>query len=179
MSDAQTMRGCLMHIEVENFKSYQGILKIPFRRFTAIIGPNGSGKSNLMDAISFVLGEKTSSLRVKKLSDLIYGAPIGRPVANRARVSATYCNDKGETIEFSRIIKGTSAEHRLNDKVVSHHDYNKELEKIKIFIKAKNFLVFQGQVESIAMKNPKERTQLFEEISSSNIYKEEYEKIEI
>ena len=26
------------------------------------------GKSNLMDAISFVLGEKTSNLRVKKLS---------------------------------------------------------------------------------------------------------------
>jgi len=32
-------------------------------------------------------------------------------------------------------------------------------------VKAKNFLVFQGAVESIAMKNPKERTALFEEIS--------------
>ena len=27
-----------------------------------------AGKSNLMDAISFVLGEKTTNLRVKKLS---------------------------------------------------------------------------------------------------------------
>lgn len=32
-------------------------------------------------------------------------------------------------------------------------------------MKAKNFLVFQGAVENIAMKNPKERTALFEEIS--------------
>lgn len=40
-----------------------------------------------------------------------------------------------------------------------------ELEKIHINVKAKNFLVFQGAVESVAMKNPKEMTALFEEIS--------------
>ncbi|XP_078487137.1 structural maintenance of chromosomes protein 1A [Ciona intestinalis] len=166
----------LESIEVENFKSYRGKILIPFKKFTAIIGPNGSGKSNLMDAISFVLGEKTSSLRVKKLSDLIHGAPIGRPISTRARVTATYCNVNGEKTEFTRIIKGTSAENRINDKVVTHAEYNKEMEKINIFIKVKNFLVFQGQVESIAMKNPKERTQLFEEISGSGEFKEEYEK---
>lgn len=57
-----------------------------------------------MDAISFVLGEKTSSLRVKKLSDLIHGAPVGRPVANRASVSATYCSENGDKMEFSRFV---------------------------------------------------------------------------
>lgn len=36
-----------------------------------------------MDAISFVMGEKTQSLRVKRLSDLIHGAAINRPVARR------------------------------------------------------------------------------------------------
>ncbi|XP_076824452.1 structural maintenance of chromosomes protein 1A-like isoform X1 [Clavelina lepadiformis] len=173
------MSGFLECIEVENFKSYRGKILIPFKRFTAIIGPNGSGKSNLMDAISFVLGEKTSSLRVKKLSELIHGAPINRPVANRARVSATYRNEDGEKTEFSRIIKSSSAEHRINDKVVSHAEYTKEMEKINIFIKVKNFLVFQGQVESIAMKNPKERTHLFEEISGSAEFKEDYDKAKI
>jgi structural maintenance of chromosome 1 len=43
--------------------------------------------------------------------------------------------------------------------------YLQDLEKLGINAKAKNFLVFQGAVESIAMKNPKERTALFEEIS--------------
>jgi len=43
-----------------------------------------------------------------------------------------------------------------------------------INVKAKNFLVYQGAVESIAMKNPREITSLFEEISHSNEYKEEY-----
>ena len=62
------MPGQLKYIDVENFKSYKGTQRIgPFKKFTAIIGPNGSGKSNLMDAISFVMGEKTSNLRSRKL----------------------------------------------------------------------------------------------------------------
>jgi structural maintenance of chromosome 1 len=36
-----------------------------------------------MDAISFVMGEKTNSLRVRKLSDLIHGASIGRPISRQ------------------------------------------------------------------------------------------------
>lgn len=37
--------------------------------------------------------------------------------------------------------------------------------------------MFQGAVESIAMKNPKERTALFEEISNSGALKAEYERL--
>lgn len=48
---------------------------------------------------------------------------------------------------------------------MSQLDYSNQLEKLGINVKAKNFLVFQGAVETIAMKNPKERTALFEEIS--------------
>lgn len=43
-------------------------------------------------------------------------------------------------------------------------------------MKVKNFLIFQGAVESIAMKNARERCQMFEEISRSAEYKEEYER---
>lgn len=64
------------------------------------------GKSNLMDAISFVLAEKTSNLRVKTLKDLIHGAPVGKPAANRAFVSMLYREDSGEERTFSRIIIG-------------------------------------------------------------------------
>jgi len=44
-------------------------------------------------------------------------------------------------------------------------EYSAALEKIGVLMKSKNFLVFQGQVESIAMKNAKERTSMFEEMS--------------
>ena len=56
--------GRLTELYVKDFKSYKGSQIIgPFLNFTAVIGPNGSGKSNLMDAISFVLGIKSSQLR--------------------------------------------------------------------------------------------------------------------
>uniref|UniRef100_A0A8D0CUM8 Structural maintenance of chromosomes protein n=1 Tax=Sander lucioperca TaxID=283035 RepID=A0A8D0CUM8_SANLU len=153
--------GYLKLIEIENFKSYKGRQIIgPFHKFTAIIGPNGSGKSNLMDAISFVLAEKTSNLRVKTLKDLIHGAPVGKPAANRAFVSMVYQEDNGEERSFTRGLP----------------EYSEELEKLGILIKARNFLVFQGAVESIAMKNPKERTALFEEISRSGELAQEYER---
>ena len=41
-----------------------------------------------MDAISFVLGERGSNLRVSRVSQLIHGAPVGEPVANTAYVTA-------------------------------------------------------------------------------------------
>ena len=60
------------------------------------------GKSNLMDAISFVLGERTQSLRVRSLKELIHGAPIGRPVSSRASVTAIYLSDDGIETRFTR-----------------------------------------------------------------------------
>lgn len=65
-----------------------------------------------MDAISFVLAEKTSNLRVKTLKDLIHGAPVGKPAANRAFVSMVYQEDNGTERAFTRIIIGKAGENR-------------------------------------------------------------------
>ncbi len=127
-----------------------------------------------MDAISFVMGEKTTSLRVKKLSDLIHGASIGRPISRHASVTARFKMPDGSDLSFCRSVSGSSSDYRINDQVVSSSHYLSELEKMGINVKAKNFLVFQGAVENIAMKNAKERTQLFEEISGSGLLKVEY-----
>lgn len=169
--------GYLDRLEIENFKSYKGKHVIgPFKRFTAIIGPNGCGKSNLMDAISFVFGERTSSLRVRTVKDLIHGAPINKPVATTASVKAVYFERDGSEIAFTRRIIGSGTEYRIDKKVVTPAEYNKRLEALGIFVKAKNFLVFQGAVESIAMKTPKERTQMFEKISRSGELAADYDK---
>jgi len=173
----------LKYIEVNNFKSYRGFKKIgPLKPFMAVIGPNGSGKSNFMDAISFVMGEKTNLLRVKRLSDLIHGASVGKPIASKAHVSAIFEIETDDGVvekKFTRSISGASADHKIDKANVTPKEYLNELEKIGINAKAKNFLVFQGAVESIAMKNPKERTALFEEISGSGALKEDYEKCKV
>uniref|UniRef100_A0A8C2WZS1 Structural maintenance of chromosomes protein n=1 Tax=Cyclopterus lumpus TaxID=8103 RepID=A0A8C2WZS1_CYCLU len=156
--------------------SCERLLTVTMPRFTNILNSVVVGKSNLMDAISFVLAEKTSNLRVKTLKDLIHGAPVGKPAANRAFVSMVYQEDNGEDRSFTRAIIGSSSEYRINSKVVGLPEYSEELEKLGILIKARNFLVFQGAVESIAMKNPKERTALFEEISRSGDLAQEYDR---
>ncbi|CAB3227359.1 unnamed protein product [Arctia plantaginis] len=170
------MPAFLKYIDMENFKSYRGRHRIgPLKCFTAVVGPNGSGKSNFMDAVSFVMGEKTSLLRVKRLSDLIHGASINKPVSRSASVTASFLLEDMTEKQFQRSVIGQSSEHKIDGQSVSVSHYLSELEKLGINVKAKNFLVFQGAVESIAMKNPKERTALFEEISGSGVLKEQYE----
>ncbi|XP_008580986.1 PREDICTED: structural maintenance of chromosomes protein 1B [Galeopterus variegatus] len=169
--------GLLQVLIVENFKSWRGRQVIgPFKRFTCIIGPNGSGKSNIMDALSFVMGEKTANLRVKNIQELIHGAHIGKPVSSSASVKIVYVEESGEEKTFSRIIRGGRSEFHFDDNPVSRSAYKAELGKIGIIVKARNCLVFQGTVESIAMKKPKERTQFFEEISGSGELMREYEE---
>ncbi|NXA39975.1 SMC1B protein, partial [Eudromia elegans] len=170
--------GYLKLLEMQDFKSWRGLQVIgPFMRFNCIIGPNGSGsKSNIMDAVSFVMCEKIANLRVKNVRELIHGAHVGKPVSSTASVKIVYCEDSGEEKSFSRVIRGSCTEFIFNDKSVSRSAYIAELEKIGILVKARNCLIFQGTVESIAMKKPKERTQLFERISNSWEYAEDYER---
>ena len=60
--------------------------------------------------------------------------------------------------------KGAS-EYRIDRKAVTAEQYSAKLASMGLNIKSKNFLVFQGDVESIAQKAPKALTALFESIS--------------
>jgi Chromosome segregation ATPases len=166
------------YLELENFKSYAGKQIIgPFQEFTSVIGPNGSGKSNLMDAISFILGVQSRHLRSSQLKDLIFRPPGDTRANLRARATLVYqdANDPNVELRFSRMIstKGTG-EYQVNGKTVSFAKYEEALKNIGVLLKGRNFLVFQGDVESTARKSPKELAEWFEEISSSADLKESY-----
>lgn len=60
-----------------------------------------------MDALSFVMGEKTINLRVKNIQELIHGAHIGKPISSSASVKIVYVEESGEEKTFTRIIRGT------------------------------------------------------------------------
>lgn len=174
--------GSIDRIEVENFKSYKGNQVIgPFKNFTAIIGPNGAGKSNLMDAISFVLGVRTAHLRGSQLKDLIYALNDSEKdkKGRKCHVKLVYITGDDEELQFMRTITSSgSSEYRLNERVMSWDDYNGKLKSLGILVKARNFLVFQGDLEFVASKNPKELTVHFEQISGSEDLKKEYEQLE-
>ena len=84
---------------------------------------------------------------------------------------------QGKTTIFSRIVtsKGTG-EYQINGKTVTFKQYEKKLASIGVLLKARNFLVFQGDVESMARKNPKELVEMFENLSGSAELREEYER---
>uniref|UniRef100_A0A8C7YJY8 Structural maintenance of chromosomes 1B n=1 Tax=Oryzias sinensis TaxID=183150 RepID=A0A8C7YJY8_9TELE len=132
--------GYLKQIDIENFKSWRGKHIIgPFMKFSCIIGTNGSGKSNVMDALSFAIGERAASLRVKHLRDLIHGANVGRPISDTARVAVRYCDDQERETVFCRIITGVSTECQINGVRVTLAKYIEELEKLSIMTKVQNW----------------------------------------
>lgn len=169
------------YLELENFKSYSGVQRIgPFKDFTSVIGPNGSGKSNLMDAISFVFGVQSRDLRSSQMKDLIFRPPGKSSKNQRLKASATLVYQDATTeeeVRFSRSISPSGVgEYRVDDKVVSFAQYEERLSEIGVILKARNFLVFQGDVESIANKNPNELVDMFEQFSGSIELKKPYEE---
>jgi structural maintenance of chromosome 1 len=168
-----------------------------------------------MDAISFVLGIKSSHLRSTHLRELVYrGRVLRRSTANgdgaamedgengnthdngeaeddgpddgvagrndpkSAWVMAVYEDDAGDEQQWKRTItnQGTS-EYRINNRIVTAGQFNDVLEAENILIKARNFLVFQGDVEAIASQSPKDLTRLIEQISGSLEFKSDYERL--
>lgn len=134
-----------------------------------------------MDAISFVLGVRTGQLRGAQLKDLIYAYDDKEKEqkGRRAFVRLVYLLGNGSELQFTRIITSAGAsDYRIDGKAVNWDDYNSKLRSLGILVKARNFLVFQGDVESIASKNPRELTGLLEQISGSDELRRDYEVLE-
>jgi structural maintenance of chromosome 1 len=164
-----------------------------------------------MDAISFVLGVKSSQLRSDKLKDMIYRGKIIREarinadgtateagadengdtqengesqVSGRrndpqnAWVKAVFEDDAEQMHEWQRTITSSgSSEYRINNRQVSQKQYNDALEEHSILVKARNFLVFQGDVEKIATMAPDKLTEQVERISGSLEQKADYDRL--
>ncbi|MFZ0639463.1 MAG: chromosome segregation protein SMC [Candidatus Acidiferrales bacterium] len=82
----------LRKVELLGFKSFCEKTNIVFSGsgVTCIIGPNGCGKSNVVDAISWVLGEQSHKmLRAERMSDCIFNGTVKRPPMGISEVSLT------------------------------------------------------------------------------------------
>jgi chromosome segregation protein len=84
----------LTRLTLNGFKSFADRTAFTFdEAITGIVGPNGCGKSNLVDAIKWVLGERSSkSLRGKEMIDVIFAGSAGRKPAGMASVTLTFEN---------------------------------------------------------------------------------------
>ena len=86
----------LASLTLSGFKSFADKTTFSFSDpITGIVGPNGCGKSNVVDAIKWVLGERSSkSLRGKEMIDVIFAGSAVRKPAGMASVCLTFENPK-------------------------------------------------------------------------------------
>ncbi|MGC1614358.1 MAG: chromosome segregation protein SMC [Candidatus Acidiferrum sp.] len=102
----------LRKVEIVGFKSFCDRTVVTFSGSgtTCIVGPNGCGKSNVVDAISWVLGEQShKSLRAERMADCIFNGTTKRPPLGMAEVTITM--EDPELAEAARfVIEGAQME---------------------------------------------------------------------
>jgi chromosome segregation protein len=78
----------LERLEISGFKSFSDRSELSFDQgVTAIVGPNGCGKSNVVDALTWVMGEQSAkSLRGEKMEDVIFNGSDARKPTGTAEV---------------------------------------------------------------------------------------------
>ncbi len=78
----------LQRLEIAGFKSFPDRSELAFDQgVTAIVGPNGCGKSNVVDAITWVLGEQSAkTLRGEHMQDVIFAGSDARKATGAAEV---------------------------------------------------------------------------------------------
>jgi len=106
----------LRKVEIVGFKSFceRTVVTFSGTGTTCIVGPNGCGKSNVVDAISWVLGEQShKSLRAERMADCIFNGTTKRPPMGLAEVTLTM--EDPELAEAARfVIEGAAENQGIN-----------------------------------------------------------------
>ncbi len=168
-------------IRMVGFKSFADETVItPQDGMTAIVGPNGCGKSNIVDAVRWVLGEKSGrALRGKSMEDVIFLGAETRKPAGMAEVEIIFDNqdrvlpiDMDEVAIGRRIYPGSSSEYILNGKRATRREIDQLLMDTGIG-KTAYSIMEQGRMSEILKASPEERRSLFDEAAGISRFKAE------
>ena len=148
-----------------------------------MVGPNGSGKSNVVDALSWVMGEQgAKSLRGGKMEDVIFAGTSGRAPLGRAEVSVTIDNADGALpIEFSEVtisrtlFRNGQSDYQINGESARLLDIQELLSDSGIG-REMHVIVGQGQLDAILTANPEERRGFIEEAAGILKHRKRKEK---
>ncbi|HLD35807.1 MAG TPA: chromosome segregation protein SMC, partial [Planctomycetota bacterium] len=171
----------LTNLTLDGFKSFAHRTEVNFDYGTTVlVGPNGCGKSNVVDAIKWVLGDRSvKSLRSEEMLDVIFnGASEAKP-AGFASVSLSFTNSNGaaklpldyEEITITRRLhRSGESEYLLNNQACRLKDIRELFMGTGLGMESYS-IIEQGKVDFILRSNPFERRELLDEAAGISKYK--------
>ncbi len=174
----------LKSLTVKGFKSFASATTLRLEPgITCVVGPNGSGKSNVIDAISWVLGEQgAKALRGGKMEDVIFAGTTGRAPLGRAEVTLTIDNADGALpIEYTevsitrRMFRSGESAYEINGDACRLLDIQDLLSDSGIG-REMHVIVGQGQLDAVLHAKPEERRAFIEEAAGVLKHRKRKEK---
>ncbi|WGW13067.1 chromosome segregation protein SMC [Saxibacter everestensis] len=176
-----------MHLKtltLRGFKSFASATTLQFEPgVTCVVGPNGSGKSNVVDALSWVMGEQgVKSLRGGKMEDVIFAGTSGRAPLGRAEVSLTIDNTDGALpIEYTEVtisrtlFRSGGSEYAINGTPARLLDIQDLLSDSGLG-REMHVIVGQGQLDTVLRATPEDRRGFIEEAAGVLKHRKRKEK---
>ncbi|MDT5161802.1 MAG: chromosome segregation protein, partial [Mycobacterium sp.] len=174
----------LKSLTLKGFKSFASPTTLRFEPgITCVVGPNGSGKSNVVDALTWVMGEHSAkSLRGGKMEDVIFAGTSSRAPLGRAEVTVTIDNsDNALPIEYSevsitrRMFRDGGSEYEINGTSCRLMDVQELLSDSGIG-REMHVIVGQGKLNEILESRPEDRRAFIEEAAGVLKHRKRKEK---
>ena len=180
----------LQQIRLSGFKTFvdPSVIDLPTNR-TALVGPNGAGKSNIVDAVRWVIGERSAkSLRGQVLEDVIFKGSDARAPTDLATIELIFDEVSGQVGRFSQggselsvrreISRDGQSVFRLNGTRCRRRDV------LDVFLDtgftAQGYAIIeQGQISDLVQAKPEELRGYLEEAAGISRYKERRRETEL
>ena len=174
----------LKSLTLRGFKSFASATTLRLEPgITCVVGPNGSGKSNVVDALSWVMGEQgAKSLRGGKMEDVIFAGTTNRAPLGRAEVTLTIDNTDGALpidyaeVTISRLMfRSGQSEYAINGDSCRLLDVQDLLSDSGLG-REMHVIVGQGQLDQILHAGPEARRAIIEEAAGVLKHRKRKEK---
>jgi chromosome segregation protein len=180
----------LSKIKVSGFKSFVDptTVNLP-SKLIAVVGPNGCGKSNIIDAVTWVMGESSPKyLRGEALTDVIFNGSTARKPVGLASVELVFDNSDGtlggEYAKFAEI----SVKRQINRESDSSYFLNgvrcRKRDVVDLFLGTglgprSYSIIGQNMIGRIIEAKPDELRTYLEEAAGISKYKERRHETEL
>lgn len=180
----------LSKIALSGFKSFvdRSVIDVS-GQITAIVGPNGCGKSNIIDAVTWVMGESSPKyLRGESLTDVIFNGSNARKPVGQASVELVFENSDGSIggeyasyneVSIKRIInRDSESTYWINGTRVRKRDVESILLGTGLGPRSYS-LIGQNMISRVIEAKPEDLRGYFEEAGGISKYKDRRRETEL